>query len=260
VKVPWTPDDERRLRKLLRNKRLFVSEIAGELGRKPHDVRYKLRTMGIDVRARAKATGRMGQWNVKHAHLRMKVMTYFLTHSIAETMKKFGLSLTELKSLQTTAYQDEKYDHLRKEYRRHDTWSHRDVLFFLRHAGLQPRLWIALKLRRGGTMHSVKDKVRRFSMNTRYMNGLPQRLARELLGHDDIEGIKVKAGPTGEGVDCRPLLVPWVSLYSKARRTEGFPPHLLGSLRAMSRFQKKVHGTRGILDTIDSIHRILRRK
>lgn len=256
--MTWTKSEERELRRLLRDKSLLVSEIAEILGKKEQTVRYKVRTWGIDIRARAIATGKLGRWNSKHAHLRQKAMLYFLTHTFEETCKKFGLSRSEFRSIQTVSYRDPALAHLRKDPRRKDIWTFDETMFLLRSSGLQPRTWIAAKLKRGG-VHAVKEMVSRLNSNTRYINGIPKPWAAELLGHK-VEGYKVKAGPTAQGVDCRPIIVPWVVLYSEARRSTRIPAHLRDAIGAMAKFQKRVHGTRGIKDTISSIQGILRRR
>lgn len=250
--MSWTKQEIKELERLASNKDLFATEIAKKLGRSPGSVRWKLRKIGISPQQRAP---RMGKWNAKHAHLREKVMTYFLTHSFDETCKRFDLTRSELKSLQTAAYRDPELSHLRKDKRRKDAWSFDETLFLLQASGLQPRAWIAKQLKRG-SMHAVKEMVSRLNTNTRYLNGLPKRLAEEITGHE-IEGFKVKAGPTGPKVDCRPIIVPWVILYSEARRSSRVPAHICDAIGAMAKFQKRIHGTRGIKDTLESIEKII---
>jgi hypothetical protein len=250
--MSWTTAQDAELLRLAKSGRLFASEIAELVGRTKEAVRYRLRKLGLDLAKRAKASGRMGQWNAVHAHVRQRAMRYFLTHSFEDTMKKFKLTKSQLKSLMTASYRDEKCAHLRKDKRRHDVWSFDETMFLLRHAGLQERRWIAARLKRG-TMQSVKEMTSRLGSKTRYINGLPKRLAEELIGHQ-VEGFKTKAGPTGPGVDCRPIIVPWVTLYSEARKAVPCPPeHIADVLRAMAQFQRRIHGTRGIADTVESI-------
>lgn len=256
--MSWTKAEETRLKALAKDRSLFASEIAEILGRNPQTVRCKLRTMGFDLAGRAKQSGRLGGWNAKHAHIRVRAMRYFLTHTVEETRDRFQLTASEFKSLQTVAYRDPKCAHLRKDSRRKDPWSFDETMFLLRASGLQPRIWIARKLKRGG-VHAVKEMVSRLNSNTRYINGLPKRLAEELVGRE-VEGFKVKAGPSGRSVDCRPIIVPWVIIYSEARRSKAVPEHILAAVRAMASFQKRVHGTRGIKDTVASVKRIIGRR
>jgi len=256
--MSWTKDEVTKLKSLLANKKLIATEIAERLGKSPGAVRYKMKRLGISPRERAVATGRLGKWNAKHAHIREKAVTYFLTHTFDETREKFGLTRSELKSLQTAAYRDPALAHLRKDRRRKDVWSFEETMFLLRASGLQQRSWIARKLKRGG-VHAVKEMVSRLNANTRYINGLPRKLAEELIGHE-VEGFKVKAGPSGKGVDGRPIIVPWVVIYSEARRSARIPPHIRDAIGAMAKFQKRIHGTRGIKDTVESVQKIIRRK
>lgn len=254
--MSWTTTDIARLRALARGD-LFATEIAEQLGKSAGAVRYKLRRLGLDPAARAKRSGRLGQWNAKHAHLRRPVLEFYLTHSAGETQKKFGLTAREFKSLLTVSYRDPKMTDLRKDTRRHDPWSFDEIVFLLRHAGLRERRWIAAKLNRGG-VDAVKEMVARLGANTRYINGLPKRLAEELVGHE-VHGFKVNAGPDGRhaGIDCRPIIVPWVRLYYEAKRSQTTPAHLVDALRAMARFQQRIHSTRGILDTVASVERAI---
>lgn len=237
----WTKAETTELHRLLRERRLNYRQISEVMGKSKN---------AIAIRALRSGLGRRIN---KHKHRRLAAMEYFLTHSFEQTRKRFRLTASEFKSLQTVSYRDPALSHLRKDSRRHDVWSFDETMFLLRHAGLQERKWIASKLKRG-TMHSVKEMTSRLGSNTRYINGLPRRLAEELVGHE-VEGLKTKAGPTAPGVDCRPIIVPWVVLYSEARRSSTISAHFLDALRAMSRFQKRIHGTRGINDTVASIKR-----
>lgn len=254
--MTWSKEDDRRLLTIAKNTRLTAVEISERLGRTPEIVRFHMKKLGLSPRDRLVRSGRAGAWNRKHAHLARRAMEYFLDHSFEETMARFGLSKKELRSLQTRAYQRPEFAHLRKDKRRHDVWSFDETMLLLKCAGLQPRQWIAKKLKRG-TMQSVKEMVSRLRSNTRYINGLPKRLAEQLVGRD-CTGFKVKAGPTAPGVDCRPIIVPWVIVYSEAKKSGQVPRHLLDALRVMSRFQKRVHGTRGINDTVASVQRVIR--
>lgn len=255
----WTDKDQRQLERLVKNENLLGSEIAERIGKKPGAVRYHMQKMGIDVKARAEKSGKLGQQNVKHKHLQRKVLVYFKTHSFNQTAKQFGLTHVELKSCLTKAYKNPDYTHLRKDFRRHDPWSFEEIMFLLKASGLQPRAWIAKKLKRG-TMHAVKEVVKRLNANTRYMNGLPRQLAEELIGYE-IKGFKVKAGPSsGRNLDFRPVIVPWVTLYSEARRSSRVPAHICDAIGAMAKFQKRIHGTRGIKDTLECIEKIIAKR
>ena len=233
---------------------MTTQEVADEMGMGAHSLRYHIRILGIDLVSRNKSLGHSST-GIKHMHLRKKVMTYFLTHSWIETYKAFDLTPSELKSLFTVGYRDKKLLHLRKDKRRNDVWSMREILFLIRASGIQNREWIAEKLDRG-SYHSVKEQVKRMNTKTRYMNGLPLRLAEELLGVP-MEGIRVKAGPSSIGFDGRTLLVPWVILFSRSKRLENISFEVRSCLSSMSKFQMMAHGTKTIKSTILSIQNIL---
>ena len=258
-KYGWSASEKRELKRLLKTN-LLCTEIAEKLGKKPQTVRHQARQLGISPAKRAKKSGKMGAWNSKHSHLREKVMTYFLTHTWDETKKKFKLTQSEAKSLFTVGYRDPRLMHLRKDTRRNDVWSLDETLFLLQHAGIQPRIWIARKLKRG-ERHTVKEQVKRLNCGSRYINGVPTKWAELLLRKTVDTGMKVKAGPRGPhgNVDCRPILITWVDLYSKAKRCSHIPDHIVAAIGVMATFQKKIHGTKGIKDTVESVKICLRR-
>lgn len=246
----WTDSERLLLTVLVESGDHTNPEIAKIMGLGRNQVACEATRLGL------KNTCYRKQRIVKHKHLRMPAMKYFVTHTFEETMERFGLTRSELRSIQTVSYRDPKYDHLRKDTRRNDSWSLDETLFLLRHAGLKPREWIAKKLNRG-TMHSVKEMTSRLDIKSRYVNGLPQRLAEILLGYP-VEGMKTKAGPTGgmrNGDFCY-RIVPWVCLYPWARQSN-VPDHLVLALGALSRFQKWIHGTRSMDATLEKIERIL---
>lgn len=253
--MTWTKSEIAELKRLLRNKKLFASEIAERLNKPAASIRWKMKDIGVSARERCKESGRFGKWNEKYAHIRKRAMTYFLKHSFQETAEKFGLTNRELKSLMSNGYKDPEMSHLRKDTRRRDVWSFDETMTLLRASGLQQRIWISKKLNRGG-VHAVKEMVSRLNTKTRYINGLPKRLAEELIGHD-VEGYKVKAGPTALGVDCRPIIVPWVVIDKEIKRSKEIPEHIRAAVKAMASFQKRIHGTRGVKDTVENIKYII---
>lgn len=249
----WKPAEVLELRRLVATRKWTYSEIADQLGRAQESVKQKAGELGLKnpVYLRRKT---------KHRHLRVSAMEYFLTHSAVETQKRFRLTTSEFKSLMTSGYRDPALAHLRKDTRNHEPWTFQQTMSLLAASGLQQRAWIANRLGRGG-MHSVKEMTSRLNMGTRYVNGLPKRLADELVGHSVI-GFKTNAGPDGRwaGVDCRPVLVPWVVIYSEARKSRKVPPHIVAALRAMARFQRRIHGTRSLAATVASIRHIIEGK
>lgn len=252
LRSSWTKEQEDKLRKLISENRLTNVEIAKYFGVSGSVVASKLQKMKLN-----NTTYRKRQ--TKHKHLRKDALTFFLTHSFAETIAHFNLTASEMKSLFTTAYRDPKLAHLRKDHRVKTSWSFDETMFFLRHAGLQSRAWIAGKLGRG-SKDSVKQLASRMSCNTKFMNGFSLRLARELLDDPYLEGIKTKTGPKSKSTDFRYITVPWVVLYSKGKHSKKLPPHILSCLKVLARFQKRIHGTRGVADTVAAIKQNLRKK
>jgi len=246
----WTAAEERELTRRMRARESYDT-IAAAIGRT---------AVAVQVRAiRLRLTPPVGTSNAKHKHLRESAMAYYLTHSFGETAERFGLTLSELKSLMTSGYRDPTLRHLRKETRRHDAWSFDETMLLLRAAGVQPRTWIARRLDRG-TKEAVKEQMARLGVRTRYVNGIPLTWLRELVGCSVEAGFKVKAGSGGGGRHGRGAththLVPWVQAWPIAALYDA-PEHLVEAFRAMARFQMKIHGTRTISETVVALRRIL---
>lgn len=241
--MKWTPTADRELTRLVATDKWFLSEIAEKMGRTAQSVRWRARKLGLNLQP---AAHRKGKWNSKHAHLREKVMRYYLTHSAQECRDRFHLTESEFKSLLTVAYRDANLAHIRKDTRNHAPWSLKEWLFVLRRAGLIERRIIAKQMGRsdGGKHHAVKDRMRSVGGGTtKFLNGLPigwaaQLWPRELIAH---LGVKTAAGPTG-GKRCnfRFLIIPWVEAerLAKAFRT---PPEFEACIRSMAKFQRFIY-------------------
>lgn len=268
------------LRTLCARNTLFMSEISEKIGRSPATTRWKAKKLGLW----SKPEGRFAEWNVKHKHLREPVMRYFLKHTMKETQDHFGLTESEVKSIFTVGYRDPKFKHLRKDTRRRDSWTQDELLFLTRHAGVQPRTWIAKKLKRG-TDESVKECLSRLKIGVRYMNGMPWTWAQELFGEEAAHlTIHTKAGPCGPtghhgAADTRYRLLPWTEAHRLLEA--GLTRPLLGkgrcrpdrrrraerlqvsdetriAIRALARFQRWIHGmqsSRGIRQRIQKAAR-----
>lgn len=267
----WTPEMVAELRAHVAENKLFMKEIAERMGLKPTVVLHKCRKLGI----RTNPPGRFAEWNVKHKHLREPAMKYFLTHSLEETRKHFGLTHSEVGSLFRVAYRDPSLKHLRKDDRCHDAWELDQVLFVLRHVGVRPGEWIAKSLRRGKTRHGVKDLLENHcsGAQSRYLNGMPLSLATAVFGEQvRTRVIKTKAGPRGNSradgkvrrrCDFAYKLLPWIEAEELLDR--GLTRQLKGSgrwsperalraprlkvsrdvekmIRALAQFQRWLHG------------------
>jgi hypothetical protein len=233
----WPRERELELIRLVKSRKYDYHEIARIMGMNRNQVVTKGQALGLKNPVYLMR-------KTKHAHLREPAMRYFVTHTWEETRERFGLTQSELKSLFTVGYRDPKLRHLRKETRRHDAWSLKEKLFLIQHAGIQPRTWIARRLKRGGA-HSVKEELERLQMNSKFVNGMSRKYLLEILGPWDCpKGIKTKAGPSGGGRgDFRFVVVPWTECERLQKRfPRRFTPELKTAIRAMAMFQRWVFG------------------
>lgn len=255
--MSWTEAEIRELKYLHLKDKYFWREIAERLGKQPASVSWMAKRLGL--KHGPNINSRKGKWNSIHAHLREPVMKYFVNHTWEQTLKHFNLTHRQLKSVFTVGYRDPKMKHLRKETRRHDAWSKKEIIFLMRHAGLQPRTWISQKLKRGG-VHAVKESLNRLNTNSKYMNGMPKRWAKILFGNEIPEGIKTKAGPPG-GVrgDFRYRIIPWVQAEAllKGKKVD---PQIKIAIQAMARFQRFIHGSKTHQSIIKKLKHIVRQK
>lgn len=237
--MSWSNAEIEQLRRLSASGKLFYSEIAERMNNNPVNVRYMARRLKLPPSSRS----RMGEWNRKHAHLREKVMTYFLTHSWEETRKRFSLTRSELKSLFTAGYRDPKFAHLRKDTRRKDEWTVEEMLFLLRHAGVREREWIAQKINRS-CARNIKERMRSWNAATKHLNGMPLSWARQFWPADPLwNRLLTKAGPSGgEGI-WRFQIIPWHECL-RLSRMYPTPVEIRSGIRTMVRFQEFIHGLR----------------
>lgn len=235
--MKWSEQHTRELIRLHQLDQYFFSEIAEQMSVKVNLVRHYARRMALKQGPRVKA--RFAEWNSKHKHLREPVMKFFVTHTWNQTRDFFGLTDSELKSIFTVGYRDKKLAHLRKDRRRHDNWTERELLFLVRHSGLMPRDWIAKKLNRG-TMQSTKECLYRLNTSSKHMNGLPERLANLIVPIPVGVSIKTKAGAPGPNGECHIRLVPWTALED-AIKGKQVKSDIRLAIKALARFQRWVH-------------------
>ena len=236
--------------KLIRSNKYTNPEIAKIIGRGVNEVQNKACRLGMKNHTyRNRIT--------KHKHLRMKVMKFYSKHNFKETSAKFKLTKSELKSLIAVCYRDPKYNHLRKDTRCKRPWTLKDYLFLIQNAGIRERRWISKKLGRGG-VHAVKDRISKMNSRSRYMNGLPERLASILLSRY-VEGIKTSACAPGPNNNCHQKLVAWVELNRLIKQTKNdVPEHLARAVSAMAKFQKFIHQAKTNKEVIENINKSLR--
>lgn len=254
--MSWTQQEEKTLIKLASQNKYFYSEIAVKVGRSPHVVRWKARKLGLSTRP---PPGRAGEWNMKHAHLREKLLVYYLTHSEAECKKHFKLTDAEFKSCLTRAYIDPMLRFIRKDSRNHSPWSARELKFLLRHAGLKPRKWIAAKLKRGNHI-CIKERLQSLGLSSRTLQGITLSQFRQAFGKDPDFYLQTSAGPDGGlkgSLPTRWKIIPWVWLYQelKAKRLMA-PPMFHQLVGTMALFQNWIFEH----DAINKMKRICRSK
>jgi hypothetical protein len=247
----WNKREKKNLIRLVKSGQYTYFEIAEQMNRPRNSIAAMASKMGLK-----NPTYRLRK--TKHKHLRMPVFEYYQNHSAEETQKHFNISPSEFKSILTVGYKIPELLHLRKDTRRGDKWSKMEKIFLLRHSGLQPREWIAKKLNRG-TMHSVKEELKRLRIKSRYIHGLPQRYANILLGFE-LEGIKTKAGPNGCGSDLRYIVVPWIVLNRRICNRKDIKPAIKIAVRSLSKFQKWIFEGQNNNQIIKTLKRNARKK
>lgn len=278
VHTRWTPEMVAELRAHVSRNELFMTEIAEKMGLSRVAVLNKCRALGI----RTNPEGRKAEWNRKHVHLREPAMRFFMTHSMEETRKHFGLTKSEIKSVFTVGYQDPKLKHLRKEWRPHTAWTTEDWVFMAQNVGIQPREWIGRKLKRGTTYNSVKDALAKFRGHGKYMNGMPLQWWSQVFGEEAMPySILTKAGPTGAAGYFHYRIIPWVTCerlidQGKVRRVYGkgqctperkasappivIDPAVISGIRSMAQFQRWIYGCESERVIISRIKSTLRRR
>jgi hypothetical protein len=233
----WPRERELELTRLVKSRKFDYHEIGRIMGLNRNQVVTKSQALGLKNPVYLLR-------KTKHKHLHGPLLRYYLNHSAEQCQDRFGFTPSEFKSCLTYAYKDPNLRRVRKETRRHDAWSLKEKLFLIQHAGIQPRAWIARKLRRGG-VHSVKEELERLQMNSKFVNGMPRKYLLEILGPRDCpEGIKTKAGPPGGGRgDFRFIIIPWTECEQLSRRfPRRFDPETKAGIRGMAMFQRWVFG------------------
>lgn len=241
----WTESQLKKLKRLVMSQKHTYPEIAEMLGRSRSECQQRAEYMGLRnpvyIRRRT-----------KHKHLRKHVLLYYKNHSAKETQKHFRLTPSEFKSCLTIAYKNPEWAHIRKDKRRHDSWSLDEVRTLLQYSGLKPRKWISKKLNRGG-VHSVKEELSRLKLRSKHLNGMPKDWVSILFGSEfSEETIRTKAGPTGLDKTFCFRIIPWVQL-ERLIRNKSINPDIKASIRALSRFQKWVFGTKNAESIIAAI-------
>jgi len=244
----WPEHREQELRDLVASGVLTYPQIALKFGLNVNQVRTKGQELGL-------VNGAYMRQKTKHKHLRRALLEFYLTHSAKECQKHFGFTESEFNSCLTVAYQTPDLEHLRKDTRRHDSWTVAESVLLLRRSGVQPRVLIAKRLQRGG-VHSVKEQLSRLGTGSKSLNGMPGKWVEAAfpLHTDRLPFIKTLAGPTGGNggrSDFRFVIVPWVALRPLLRCK--IDPMLKQYIRIMSTYQRWIYGGRSAESIVRSI-------
>lgn len=232
--MAWTKEQDLKLISLSKENKYFYSEIAEKLNMLPSRVRNRAKILGLSS-TKEIIRSRGGEWNRKHSHLKEKVMTYFLNHSNEETMKKFNLTKSEIKSLFTCGYRDQKLKHLRKDKRIKTPWTTDQIKTLLQYSGLRPRKYVARIIGRGNQV-CIKEKLQSFGLSTRTLQGINYSQYIRSFNKKPSIYFQTDCGPRALKGETLWKIVPWVQLQKEVKLKKINPPEVLKqfiSARAM---------------------------
>lgn len=194
----------------------------------------------------------------KHKHkkrdLYSKCLKYFQNHSFKDTAKKFDLTLNELKSVMSYAYQKENLAHIRKDRRRKDPWSVAEYRKLIQMSGLVQRKTIGKALKRAKGYQGIKDRLALLKLKSRNVNGLTYSQYLEIFDKKPEFYIKTNAGSG----NTRILLIPWV--YFTKKKLKGQPLFIQKMIESMILFQKWSHGTNSRKVILKKMQRLVNAK
>lgn len=232
----FTNEDNKTIRRMIKEGATYP-EIAKELRRSASTIAMHARKIGCS--SRQNYFRQRGAYCSKSTL--QKIVDLYQTRTASEVAIEVGLEPYQVRHALDVAYK--KHGYKIKDKRRHDAWTSDELITLLQYSGLQERGWIAEKLKRG-TMQSVKECLGRMSSTSRYLNGLPQKLAEQLL-KVPLDAVKTGAGAPGPNGNCKTKIVPWVVMAAiiKKQRLK-LPEAVEAGIVALSKFQMKVHGCR----------------
>lgn len=237
----FTKQDRDTIRSMIKDGATYP-EIARALGRSASTIATEARSLGLS--SRKNYFIRRGSYCSKTTLDR--IFGLYQSRTRSEVADVTGLSISQVSHALDVGYK--RFGYQIKDKRRHDEWNTEELLTLLRYSGLQERTWIAKKLDRG-TMHSVKEVLTRMSSSSRYLNGLPEKLAVELL-NIPLDSVKTSAGAPGPKGNCKTKMVPWVVMSAMIKRHHlKLAPAVIAGIEALSKFQMKVHGCRNEFET-----------
>jgi len=119
------------------------------------------------------------RYKYKYDHLWEKVLKYYITHTVEETCKEFKLTKKEFINCYETAIKKYSY---RKDTRRKDKWTPKEILKMISMCGYEDRTTIAKEINRGNA-RVIKEKLKHLGLNSSvYMNGIPLKTFEMYFG------------------------------------------------------------------------------
>lgn len=230
---------------------LTCVEIADVMGLKDGCVRYHANRLGYPASKRVLKRDHFNRV-VKYSD-QVKIFKFFQSgNSVDETLKKFNISKSRFKSICTVLYKKEDLKVFRKDNRKKDVWNIDEKIELLRFCGLKDRNWVANRLGRG-THESVKEELSRIGIGSRYVNGLTKSQCNLIFDFEMVPSkyvIKTDAGPR----DFKFILIPWVVIEDIILKNRlKIKYEVVKCIKIMSIFQKWIHGTRGVDETVRKI-------
>lgn len=182
----------------------------------------------------------------KHKHLRKKVLELNLKMSNQEIAKKLNLTKSELKSCFTIAYMDQDLKHLRKDSRRRDPWSTRELRFLLRWSGVISQSDINEYLKRGKGRIVIKEKLQELGLCSKNVNGMTLSQFRALFKKEPVYILETWAGSPSSKFLNSPThfkIIPWIHIDEMIKDGHiDTVKSIAIYVEAMAMFQEWIHG------------------
>lgn len=181
----------------------------------------------------------------KHKHIIKDVMKYFLGHTEQECLSKFNITKSEFKSIMTMGYRDKNLTCYRKDTRRRDPWSKKELHFLLRWSGVLSTTEINNYLKRGVSKIVIKEKLISLGLASKNVNGLSYSQFTSLFKKEPLYYLKTAAGSPGSNSNSYSYwkIVPW--MHVKEMLGSGYINHTESVkiyIEVMALFQRWVHG------------------
>lgn len=130
----------------------------------------------------------------KHSHLHETILKMRLSLSNEKIREKLNLTSTEMKSCLALAYRKNEFCHIRKDKRRRDSWSTKELKYLLKWSGIKSRKEINEHLKRGKNERVVKEKLQLLGLCSKNVNGLTLSQFVALFGKKPKTFIQTSAG------------------------------------------------------------------